>query len=123
MKLSPKISKQFNCEICLYQCSKQSEWKKHTLTRKHINRTKLNHLEQKKFVCECGKEYPARNSLWYHKKKCSIVQGECSSNTNNIPTIDIDKDLLIKMLLKNQDVMDKMIEMMPQLGNNNSFNK
>ena len=116
-----KIAKQFNCEICDYQCSKQSEWRKHTMTTKHINRTKMNHLEQinsqtsqKKFICECGKEYPARNSLWYHKKKCSIVHGECKSNTNNVPTTDIDKDkeLLIKMLLKNQDVMDKMIEMM-----------
>jgi len=118
-----KIAKQFKCEICDYTCSKQSEWKKHTMTSKHINRTKMNHLEQinsqtsqKKFICECGKEYLARNSLWYHKKKCSIVQGECKSNTNNIPTtdidIDIDKELLIKMLLKNQEVMDKMIEMM-----------
>ena len=125
MNLYPKIAKQFNCEICDYQCSKQSEWKKHTLTNKHINRTKLNHLEQensqksqKKFVCECGKEYPARNSLWYHKKKCSIAQGKCKSNTNDISVTDIDKELLIKMLLKNSDVMDKMIEMMPQLGNN-----
>ena len=123
MNLYPKIAKQFNCEICDYECSKPSEWKKHTLTGKHINRTKLNGLEQiniqksqKIFACECGKEYSARNSLWYHKKKCSIVQGECKSNTNNIPTtdidIDIDKELLIKMLLKNQEVMDKMIEMM-----------
>ena len=35
----------------------------------------------KKIVCECGKEYPARNSLWYYKKKCSIVQG---GNVNQI---------------------------------------
>ena len=129
MNLYPKITKQFNCEICDYQCSKQSEWKKHTLTSKHINRTKMNDLEQinsqksqKKFVCECGKEYPARNSLWYHKKKCSIVQGECKSNANTVSVTDIDKEFLIKMLLKNSDVMDKMIEMMPNMGVNNSHN-
>jgi len=66
--------------------------------------------------CECGNIYKFRQGLYKHKKKCSIVQGECKSNTNNIPTtdidIDIDKELLIKMLLKNQEVMDKMIEMM-----------
>ena len=133
MNLYPKISKQFNCEICDYQCSKQSEWKKHTLTSKHINRTKLNHLEQinsqnsqKIFVCECGKEYSARNSLWYHKKKCSIVQGEEISNTNNTNTtnVDVDKEFLVKMLLKNQDVMDKLMEIMPLIGNqiNNNTN-
>ena len=133
MNLYPKIAKQFNCEICDYQCSKQSEWKKHTMTRKHINRTKLNHLEQinsqnsqKIFVCECGKEYSARNSLWYHKKKCSIVQGEEISNTNNTKTtnVDVDKEFLVKMLLKNQDVMDKLMEIMPLIGNqiNNNTN-
>ena len=133
MNLYPKIAKQFNCEICDYQCSKQSEWKKHTMTRKHINRTKLNHLEQinsqnsqKIFVCECGKEYSARNSLWYHKKKCSIAQGEEMSNTNNTNTssIDVDKEFLVKMLLKNQDVMDKLMEIMPLIGNqiNNNTN-
>ena len=64
MNLSPKISKKYICNICDYQCSKKSEWEKHTLTRKHINRTKLNDLEQiniqksqKIFICECGKEY------------------------------------------------------------------
>ena len=136
MNLYPKITKQFNCEICDYQCSKQSEWKKHTLTSKHINRTKMNDLEQinsqnsqKIFVCECGKEYSARNSLWYHKKKCSIVQGEENSNTNNTNTtnttnVDVDKEFLVKMLLKNQDVMDKLMEIMPLIGNqiNNNTN-
>ena len=147
MNLSPKIAKYFNCEICDYQCSKQSDWKKHTLTHKHINRTNLNYLEQKNstnsqkiFVCECGKEYSARNSLWYHKKKCSIVQEEEILNTNTTqPTYnntDVDKELLIKMFLKNQDVMEgillknqdfmeKMMEIMPQIGNqinNNSHN-
>ena len=25
------------------------------------------------FTCVCGKEYTARNSLWYHQKKCPHV--------------------------------------------------
>ena len=32
--------------------------------------------------------------------------------------VEIDKELLIKMLLKNQEVMEKMMEIMPTLGNN-----
>ena len=78
----------------------------------------------KKYVCDdCSKEYKTSNSgLWRHKKKCSITQGKEISNTNNIPTTDIEKELLIKMLLKNQDVMDKMIEMMPNMGMNNNTN-
>jgi len=127
MNLSPKISVKFNCDICHYKCSKKSEWIKHTMTRKHINRTNQDDLEQinhqkslKKFVCECGKEYSARNSLWYHKKNCSIIQVVNTPNTNNTHSTDIDKELLIKMLLKNQDVMDKLMDILPTIGNNSN---
>ena len=127
MNLSPKISVKFICDTCHYNCNKKSEWLKHTMTRKHINRTNQNDLEQinlqkspKKILCECGKEYSARNSLWYHKKKCSIIQAVNTPNTNNTHSTDIDKELLIKMLLKNQDVMDKLMDILPAIGNNSN---
>ena len=133
--LVPKSSKNFHCELCNFVCSRESQYTRHTNTRKHkqaYNRfTKIGILVPKSsaFICECGNNYNHRQSLSKHKKKCSIAQGECKSNTNDISVTDIDKELLIKMLLKNQDimegvilknsdVMDKMIEMMPQLGNN-----
>ena len=90
MILTPKNARKFECDSCDFICSKESEWKRHNITRKHLNRTKLNTLEQKKsdichiaYACECGKEYSARNSLWYHKKKCSISQGGNNHNNNN----------------------------------------
>jgi hypothetical protein len=77
----PKNAEIFCCEDCDFKCSKESNWTKHLLTRKHNYRTKLNILEQNveqkmpknatPFMCCCGKGYNARNSLWYHKKKCS----------------------------------------------------
>ena len=155
MILMPKNAKKYYCEKCDFICIKESNWKQHLLTRKHCSRTLLNDIEQnnavcnKLYTCDCGKQYSARNSLWYHKKKCYIVQGEenysSNNNNNNSSTdtdIDIDKELLIKMLLKNQDViegvilknqdvMEKMMEIMPHVGNttnshntthNNQFN-
>jgi len=139
MILSPKISKKYTCDICDYQCSKKSEWEKHTLTRKHINRTKLNGLEQiniqksqKIFACECGKEYSARNSLWYHKKKCSIVQGE-ENDVDHIVKIkenstEVNQEFTQKMIetvmSHNHEFMNmfmnKMMEVMPQVGNTNT---
>ena len=75
--------------------------------------------------------YKHASSLWNHKNKCNFVEethdkttknNEKNSNSNGI---EIDKELLIKMLLKNQDVMEKiaevmpmMMEIMPKLGNN-----
>ena len=149
MNLTPTNAHNFHCEKCDFKCSKPCDWKRHILTLKHKNRTLLNDLEHPNddinnniFICECGKEYPARNSLWYHKKKCGIVQGaQVTSVGKNEIIPDIDKELLVKMLLKNQDilegvilknseVMEKMLEVMPQIGNttnshnttNNQFN-
>ena len=59
---------------------KKVDWERHIATRKHTNRTMSNNLEQEitpnfthnVFVCnKCNKEYKARNSLWYHEKKCN----------------------------------------------------
>jgi hypothetical protein len=150
MNLTPKNAQKFQCDSCDFICSKESEWNRHIITRKHINRTKLNALEQKKidvchivYECECGKEYSARNSLWYHKKKCSIAQGDNDEkHDNNTSGVEMNTDILIKMLLKNQDVMEnvilknqdvmeKMMEVMPNMGSysnnhmnshNNNFN-
>jgi len=75
-----KYPKKFECKLCDYTCMKSSEYNKHVITRKHINRTLLNNLEQETIrkarlhICNvCKKEYTARNSLWYHKKKCIQV--------------------------------------------------
>jgi hypothetical protein len=83
---------------------------------------------------KCNKEYKARNSLWYHEKKCIVIH-----NGNNIDDnededekymyqgINIkDKDALVLHLLKqNGELQNKIIEMASQasITNNNSNNK
>ena len=60
-----------HCDICDYTCSKTSDMSKHILTRKHKNRTNVEPKLSQTFSCKrCGKEYCARNSLWYHERKC-----------------------------------------------------
>jgi hypothetical protein len=125
MNLSHKIPKNYECNNCNYNTSNYKDYKKHLSTRKHINKTNIeqNELENPikspvKFICDCGKEYGARNSLWYHKKKCSlndVTQESKISNTSN----KIDKDLLIKTLLTNKDIMEKIIEIIPDCLSNN----
>jgi len=69
--------------------------------------------------CEyCALSFKSRTTLWRHRKICLKNQvNNQIQNNNNIG--DIDKNVLIKMLLKNQDVMEKMIT---SLGNTNSNN-
>jgi hypothetical protein len=125
MNKLPKNAEKYFCESCDFKCTKESNWNNHILTLKHQNRTNLNKKMPKTaekcqsiFECECGKKYTARNSLWYHRKGCYIHQGVNMVHTGNIsPTFEFDKELLVKLLLKNQDVMEKMIEIMPNIGN------
>jgi hypothetical protein len=124
--LMPENAKKNYCEKCDFTCSKESNWKKHLATAKHkkeINGNVGNEQTTVLYECDvCNKEFKTNSGLWKHKKKCSIGQEE--NNTKNTG-IDIDKDFLIKMLLKNQDVIEKLTEVMPQLGNqvhNNSHN-
>jgi len=76
MNFTPKNTGEFFCKICDFKCSKQSDYSRHILTAKHKNRTILNDFTPKnaKYICDCGKEYKARNSLWYHKKKCNYKE-------------------------------------------------
>ena len=74
MKKQQKTAELFVCECCDFKSSKKSNYLQHLTTRKHINRTKLNKNQSQCFKCEnCNKIYPARNSLWYHKKTCKPI--------------------------------------------------
>ena len=129
--LSPKVAKKFHCEICNYSCSKKSDYNKHILTRKHLSLINPNIKSQevvKVYRCNCGKTYKHSSSLCGHKKKCSFNVANEDNNNSNSSTDILDKDLLIKMVLKNTDVIEKLIEIMPQIGNttnnmNNCMNK
>jgi len=128
--LSPKVAKIFQCEQCDYICSKRSDYTKHLSTLKHkksYTGVTINDNSTQKvamFECKCGNTYRYRQGLYKHKNTCSVIQGT-DNIVNKTNDFQLDKELLIKMLLKNQDVMEKlaevmpmMIELMPQIGNN-----
>ena len=77
--MSLNIAKKNYCEKCDYKCSKQSDFNKHLLTRKHMLETNGNHIvvNNSPYICDiCNKKYLNRSGLWKHKKKCSINQEE-----------------------------------------------
>jgi len=124
----------FECEKCDFKCSKKGDWNRHIMTPKHkllTHPNKNTSIYIKQYECECGNIYKHASSLCAHKKKCGIVQSPETTKTEIMQ--DIDKELLIKMLLKNQDilegvilknsdVMEKMMEIMPQIGNTTNMN-
>ena len=138
-KNSPKLAKNFYCEICDYKCSKQSDLEKHNMTLKHQKRTKdLQELKllaekvlksEQHFKCECGNEYKYRQGLYKHKKKCqnniSTFQKYFSSNEELIQTIIKEnnefKQLLIEQNMKMIDIA-KNNTVINNTTNNNTTN-
>ncbi len=144
----PKNANNFECEKCNFICSKQSNFNNHLITAKHKNRT--NRTEQvtenaNTFHCECGKKYNARNSLWYHKKKCTYTPTTTAPTPpleNTIvyatpektqPTMEpgsgelivLVKELMLQLTAKDKqltELQNTMKEMIPHLGNNNNTN-
>jgi len=138
-KVSENAEK-FHCELCEFECCKKSNYDKHILTQKHQNRTFLNILEQKNakkcqtFICKkCNKQYNARNSLWYHEKKCYTNMNDSITNESNINessinelnNIDItDSNIIIQLIKQNEDFKNLLIEQnktIIELSKNNSI--
>jgi hypothetical protein len=128
MKKMPKNSQIFLCETCDFKCYKKSNYDTHLLTAKHQNRTLLNEKNPKnaEFACECGKKYKVRNSLWYHKRKCSVknVNSVSSGDTSSEPTIEylLKENMEMKrdnldMKKNNIEMKQMMMEMMEKMGN------
>jgi hypothetical protein len=116
-----------HCEECEFKCFKQSDWDRHILTAKHKNRTfstNLEHFSAEKsqiFICnKCNKEYTARNSLWYHNKKCqglkepTVAEVFANNNTQQLT------ELVLKMVEQNQELTKQIVALSKTGGNNNN---
>ena len=133
-----KTPANFRCNICDFNTSNKKDYNKHLLTLKHQNTDKILIFTAKKthktqndlssaFICECGKEYRHRQSLFTHKKKCYSLQNIKPSNDNK--TND-NKDELIEYLVKeNKEIKELILELAKKdtyshyTTNNNSHNK
>ncbi len=99
------------CKTCDFKCSRPTEMSRHLLTRKHQVSSSLNekntHLP---YTCKkCNKEYSARNSLWYHEKKCkneTIHQPKCDI----IPSDESIYTIVNKLISEDQDFKKFIID-------------
>jgi hypothetical protein len=78
----------------------------------------LNNLEQPHpstqsglFNCICGKTYTARNSLWYHKQKCTAI---ATTPEKNLAPLHVDDhmqtSLILELVKQNQEFKQLLIE-------------
>jgi hypothetical protein len=127
MKKCPKNPKVFECKNCDYLTSNLKDYKRHLLTDKHLNRIKLNDLEQKipknpkEYICSiCKKSYKARNSLWYHEQKCNKdFDIECGSIISSDPS---DKELIMLLIKENSELKSMMMKVIENGTHNTTTN-
>lgn len=110
----------FECVICDFKCSKKSDWRRHTSTRKHEKRVNGDSLAPNCIVYTCAKclkIYESRNGLWTHKKKgCEEIK-----KVNQIDTLT---NLVIEIIKQNQELTKQLIETSKPsyITNNNCIN-
>ena len=91
MKKMPKNAEKFHCKTCDFVCSKESNWKKHLLTRKHKMEINGNEKNAVFLQCElCSRKYKTISGLWKHKKKCTVeIQNKITPIFNAASAIPI----------------------------------
>ena len=127
---TPKTPYKFNCKYCDFKCSKLSEFNRHLATQKHkILINTYYGATEKSHQCKCGKKYKHAQSLYNHKKKCTVhnciqsdLEFEKVENYNN-------KDLIVMLINENKEMRKllneqqcQMFELIPKIGNNNTIN-
>jgi len=123
-----KNGDKFCCEKCDYECYKKSDFNKHLLTLKHLNNdimcTNVDDGSQKaandeKYKCVCNKVYSHRQSLYVHKKTCSFIQDEPSTE----PPVEANNAILIEYLMKeNSELKNMLMKVLEKITSNNSHN-
>jgi hypothetical protein len=130
-KSRKKPQRIFHCETCHYSTSRSTDYSKHLSTHKHQMLTNTYNLSQnvvknRKYYCECGSFYQHRQSLFSHKKKCTVQAFE-PQPTMALPSKDeIDyKQLLLQamdQLKKKDEIMEQMIHKVGHTTNNTTNN-
>jgi hypothetical protein len=135
----PINPKNYECSNCKYITANKKDFNKHNLTSKHLILTQYLQnipeipIQDKIFICDCGKEYKHRQSLYTHKQKCTFKIKETiieeKDETNKDVNIDLnDKNLMLTLIQQNNELQKQMLEVIKNgttINNsmNNSHNK
>lgn len=116
-EVAKSSTKNIYCNVCHYATSKKFNFDKHILTSKHQEAMVSNDFvaksSNKKYHCECGKEYCDNSGLWRHKKKCVIINNANERTTNEV---------MMELIKNNADVQKMMMEVLKNGTHNTNCN-
>ena len=126
-----KSSINFCCKVCNYYTSRKSQYERHLSTDKHkrLQNNDAGTILNKKYICECGREYKYRQGLYNHRKTCKGEKKE-TVIIENEENVDY-KSMFFEIIKKNNEFQDLLMkqsqqisELIPKVGNTiNSNNK
>ena len=89
----------------------------------------FQNIQTKELTCICGKSYKHRQSLFKHQQKCNYKEPVCEERKSEVSNELVlkllekldDKDkMLISVVNENTELTKKMVEIAPNMGNNNN---
>jgi len=111
MELSQIIPKKYCCELCNYNTSYSKDFKKHIVTKKHMELSGSPMETTKVLICEfCNKNFKTNSGLWKHKNKgCNNGNNECVDSKKHVKE-DVkdevtDKQLIVMLLKQNSELI------------------
>jgi hypothetical protein len=126
-----KSSNDFCCKNCNYFTSRKSQYERHISTDKHkrLQNNDAGTILNKKYICDCGREYKYRQGLYNHRKSCKGEKKE-TAIIENEENVDY-KSMFFEIIKKNNEFQDLLMkqsqqisELIPKVGNTiNSNNK
>lgn len=109
MKKSSKSSENniYRCDVCNYTTTRDSQRKRHEVTRKHklLITKKTNEPEcelNNPNTCECGKQFAFAPGLCLHKKTCIFLKNKSAE--------DYTSEIIMKLLKDNEEMKKIIIE-------------
>ena len=113
-----KNAEKYVCDICDFKSSKYSNYKKHIDTIKHtsmsntdayLHNTSKNNATS--YLCDCGKKYTHRQSLYTHKKKCTFIP-ETNHDITEDANDETNDDINIENIEENIEEKNEVIQVM-----------
>ena len=106
----------FTCDKCNFVCTNRNDYKRHLNTIKHTRLHITNDTVE--HVCECGKVYKHKPSLYKHRNKCSIKPEVALCNPSQPPVTPLHNsrisddqiDKIVKELEEERQLREKMEE-------------
>ncbi len=104
--MSENSQVKFVCEKCDYITSRKNDYDKHIMTAKHTNVYQCLPVNTKSRVCECGKTYSCKQTLYVHKKKCNGVE----KNVTNVQPVFTDTNIILQLIKQNSDFQSLILD-------------